>query len=73
MIVEKLSKETKDIEKLRVQITETQRKLADFVLKEEYAKTVNDLRNLKDFGGGRGEVTSSRGLCVSYPDKYMST
>ena len=47
-LIDKLFKETKDIEKIRVQVTEVQRKLADFVLKEDYLKTVNDLRNLKD-------------------------
>lgn len=47
-LIDKLLKETKDIEKIRVQVTEIQRKLADFVLKEDYLKTVNDLRNLKE-------------------------
>lgn len=47
-LIDKLMKETKDIEKIRVQVTEMQRKLADFVLKEDYLKTVNDLRNLKE-------------------------
>jgi hypothetical protein len=33
---------------LRVQVTEIQRKIGDFVTKEEHLKTVNDVRNLKD-------------------------
>ena len=47
-MIDKLLKETKDFEKIRQQVTEIQRKLADFVLKEDYMKTRNDLRNLKE-------------------------
>ena len=47
-LMDKLMKETKEFEKIRIQVTDIQRKLADFALKEDYLKTVNDLRNLKE-------------------------
>lgn len=48
VLIEKLSKETKEIEKLRVHVTEIQRKLADFVLRDEFVKVAHDVRNLRE-------------------------
>jgi len=58
-LIDKLLIQTKDIEKIRVQVTEIQRKLSDFVLKEDYLKTVNDLRNLKEDHGMTKEDLSA--------------
>lgn len=46
--MDKLAKDNKELEKIRIQIQEIFGKLSEFVLKEEYIKTVNDLRNCKE-------------------------
>jgi len=46
--VEKLMKETKDLERIREMLKEIRAKLSDFVLKEDFLQTANDVRNLKE-------------------------
>ena len=46
--VEKLMKETKDLDRIREMLKEIRSKLSDFVLKEDFLPMVNDVRNLKE-------------------------
>ena len=41
-------KETKDLERIREMLKEIRAKLSDFVLKEDFLQTANDVRNLKE-------------------------